>query len=228
VRGRAGGLAGALAGLLIWWGATAGAGLVAPALPRSLSLALGGLALAGLAYALAPALFERRPLRWGGLPRGLVVGAALAMAAAVSGWSYAPDTAGLVVAQSRLSGGIAPGWAPLVGVLVAAAHELLFRGALTARLGELGALAAWTVIATPMDPLRGLTTGAVLALLSRRCGLEAAIAAHVGWALAPDMLSMGFTPPIALGITALAAVLAGIPGQPKPEPVTGLSWDREV
>lgn len=225
-RGR--GLVGAAGAIAVWWACTAGAGLTLPALPRSLPLAIGAAALAALAIGLDRSLVARRPLRWGGLPRGIVVGAALAMAAAVSGWSYAPDAAALVVAQSRLTGGLAPGWAPLVGVLVAVAHELLFRGALVARLGEVGAVLAWTVAVSPMDPLRGLTTGAVLALLARRCGLEAAIAAHIAWALAPDALSMGFTPPIALGVTALGAVLAGIPSRPKPKPVTGLNWDREI
>lgn len=202
---------GALAAPILWWGCVAGGGLALPGLPRSLSVGLGAIALAVLALALDRDLLARRPLRWGGLPRGAVIGAALAMAAAVSGWSYTPEIGSLVVAHGRLSGAVAPGWAPAVGVLVAVAHELLFRGVLLERLGAAAAIAAWTLTVSPMDPLRGVTTGIVLTVLSKRCGVEAAVAAHLAWALAPDALSMGFTTPVALGVTGLGLVLAALP-----------------
>ena len=65
------GIAGAVGAVVIWWAATAGAGLVAPSLPRALPLAAGAIALLGLAFGVDRAWARRRAVRWGGLPRGV-------------------------------------------------------------------------------------------------------------------------------------------------------------
>ncbi len=201
-----------LIGAAIWWAATAGAGLAG--LPRWPGPALGALALLGLARALDPTIVSRRPLAWGGLPRGAVIGVALLMAGGVTAWSPGLEVPALVMARSRLMAGLAPGWwAPGLGIVVALGHEIFFRGALQARLGLLGSTLLWTLTVTPLDPLRGLSTGLALAALSRRCGVEAAVAAHLVWALAPPSLSMGFPALNALGVAGLALALASAPAK---------------
>lgn len=180
---------------LLWWlpvvgpamWALAGNPDIAARLPIGAGLAAGGLLL-GL-YAFTQHLREHGDFRMvslGGAPRGLAVGVALAMAAGASGLSPMGDSALLVAARLRLAAGLAPGWAGILPLLaVVLGHAAFFRGWLPSRVGVLPAALAWALIASPLDPARGLPAALALGLLASRHGIAAAVAAHLTWALLP-------------------------------------------
>ena len=66
----------------------------------------------------------------------------------------------------------------LVSVPLIVVTELWFRGVARDRMGRIGALAVWVLAASPLDPLGGLCTGAILLAAAETGGIGAAIAAH--------------------------------------------------
>lgn len=71
-------------------------------------------------------------------------------------------------AQTRMHEAILPirVW-PILGLAMIPLQEAYFRGRLVAKLGSLGSIIAFIVIATPLDPIFGLITGTVLVLVNR-------------------------------------------------------------
>lgn len=215
---RGGGAWGPLVGVgLAFWLAVAGPAVFALGgnqellAPASASFATGGLVLAlGAAVALAR---EGRAPDWGGLgglPRGAVLGLALACSSVGLLSLGGPDWA--VPFRVRLEAALVPAFAGLpAALLLAAGQELFFRGWLQRRLGLWGAALAWVVLVMPMDPVRGLGIGLALGLLVQRHGLLAALLAHGLWFALAGRLSLGGPLWADLLLVALGVLLAALP-----------------
>ncbi|MCB9685850.1 MAG: hypothetical protein H6735_12485 [Alphaproteobacteria bacterium] len=66
-----------------------------------------------------------------------------------------------------------------LGLLVVLAQELMFRGWVQRGAGPVLATLAWTLVVCPLDPVRGLLGGALLATLAYRGGPSASLLARV-------------------------------------------------
>lgn len=219
------GLSAVAVAALLWWlpvvgpamWAMAGNPDIAARLPVGAGLAAGGLLL-GL-YAFTEHLREHGELpapKLDGVPRGAAVGVALAMAAGASGLVPFAHSDLLIAARLRLAAGLAPAWAGLPALFaVVLGQAAFFRGWLPRRLGVWGSALAWALIASPLDPARGLPAALALGLLASRHGLAAAVAAHLCWALLP--VGWGHPDPlIGLALGVAAVIIALIPTQSRP------------
>lgn len=206
-------------GALCWWLAVAGPAVFAlggtldlPA-PPGASLAAGGLLLA-LVGAVAMMREGRAPTwgSWRGLPRGVVIGLALAFTSLGLGSLGGPDLA--LPFRVRLEAALTPmyGGVP-AAVLVALGQEVLFRGALQRRLGLVATALAWVLVVMPMDPVRGLLIGLSLGFLQQRYGLASVLAAHLTWALLAGRLPAGGPAFADLLLCGLAVLLAALPAR---------------
>lgn len=148
--------------------ATVGMGL--PVWPGLLAgtLALSAVLAVRVAHQSEPSVFlgwvNPKPGWWlAAAGVGVVLGAVLA-------WGpIAPITATpvLQLLADRQALGLAPvATAPLVGLLALVVQELAFRGWLQRALGPIGATAAFVLIVSPLDPVRGLIVGGALAALT--------------------------------------------------------------
>jgi membrane protease YdiL (CAAX protease family) len=84
---------------------------------------------------------------------------------------------------ARLQAALYPSWAGMAAASLAVlADELLFRGWLQREVGPGRALAVWTLVKTPLDPISGLLTGLVCAGATRLGGgVWPAVLARLGW-----------------------------------------------
>lgn len=202
---------------MAWWVPAAGPSLwsvagnpdVAARASAPAALATGGALLLGLVLVQQvrahQSIWPKRPDLATALI-ALAVGAALAASAALSGVVPWPEAPLLAALRGRMASGLAPGWIGLGVVLVAVGHEAFFRGWVQQRWGVLGSVVAWTLIISPLDPVRGVISGLALALLARRGGWVAAAVAHLAWALTSSHLS--FAVPWVAGVAAVVAVVA--------------------
>ena len=141
----------------------------------------------------------------------LGVGVVLAVSASVSGLLPGPEGAMMARAQLRMGDSLLPMWTgPAMMVASVLADELLFRGWLQKSVGAPTATAIWILVKAPLDPIRGLVTGGLLAALTRRAGgsVLPAILAHGLWAvltIAMPTTNAWFA--LVVGVGAIAAVL---------------------
>jgi len=165
----------------------------------------------------AEALSFRNPIAgtWGW---ALWVGVALAITASVSGLVPMADDPLLARARLRMADGMVPVWAgPTLMLGSILADEFLFRGWLQKTVGGPTATVIWTVVKAPFDPIRGLLTGGMLAMLTHRAGgsVLPAILAHGIWALLTIAVP-GINPWLALIIgLAMVAAIRWIPPLPQ-------------
>lgn len=169
--------------VVIWWLCAAGpgvwgiAGNTALSLPTSAATTAGGIWLGLLG---GVALARRTGLQ---LERGqaspfwfFLAIPVLILVERVSAGVVLPLPTLIEPLAERLIAGALP--TDLVAMLaLSAGAALLFQGALS------GGVIAWTLALFPVQPLTGLLTGLVLALVGQRCGLLAACFAHLGWLL---------------------------------------------
>ncbi len=212
-----------LLALLAWWVPIAGPILWAaagnPSITEQLPVRAGivagvvGLALMSMVHA-ARARDAMEALSVRRAPSGayvwaLWIGVALAVTASVSGLIPTADDPLLARMRLRMTDGLMPVWTgPGLVLLSILADELLFRGWLQKTVGGPAATAIWIVVKTPLDPIRGLVTGGLLAALTRRAGgsVLPAIVAHGIWALAA-IAAPSIAPwlALAIGVAAIAA-----------------------
>lgn len=169
-----------LSGALLFGLAVLGPGLFevagAPLSRPAVSLAAGGLLL-GLAGAVALARRGELPSLGTAksLPLGLLVGLLLARLPVMLPLAELPR---LALAAAPAGEGVLP------ALILGLGSGLWLRGGLQPRLGAAGAAAVHLFVMLPLDPLRGLLIAGSLALVQRRFGLGAALAAHLGFVLA--------------------------------------------
>lgn len=119
---------------------------------------------------------------------------ALPVSGLVTGWTPVPADPLLDGARQQLAGALQPATAGIgVVTITIVAQELFWRGWLYRRSGAVFAVLAFTVVHSPLDPLRGLFLGVVLVALTAVAGgsVVPAILARLGWAgivlVAPSM-----------------------------------------
>lgn len=117
------------------------------------------------------------------------------------------------LAAGRLDAAVQPGQAGLfvvVGAIVA--QETLFRGWIRRQAGDAVAVVAFAVVCTPLDPLRGVAMGVVLAVLARVSGgsVVPGVLARLLWAMGAWAWPLG--PQLALLAAAIAAGWRGLAG----------------
>jgi ABC-type Na+ efflux pump permease subunit len=178
-----------IAGPVLW--AAGGNPYLAGEIPRepgvtagSALLLVAATALAARASSVPDALGLRRPTLEA-LGIGVAAGLLLALTGAIEPWPSLAQSPFLDDARQRLDGAALPLWAgPGAVLLSAVAQELLFRGAMQRSAGPWVATIASVVVLYPLDPLRGLLVGGVLAAAVHRSGNSAtALLAHLVWAL---------------------------------------------
>lgn len=97
------------------------------------------------------------------------------------------EGAWLTPVAARMSAALNPVWAGIPVFLVAVwAQEALFRGWILRQAGPVVSVAAWVVVISPLDPVVGIATGAVLVGITRFAGglTLVAVVARVVWGLA--------------------------------------------
>jgi hypothetical protein len=188
---------------------------------------IGLLALSGVRLARTP-----DPLRSAGLGLPpwrtwlLAVAAGLGVRALTLGplapLSHGPALAGV---RDALAAALHPGWAgPIAVVLSIGAQEVLFRGWMRQRAGDVASAVLFAVVVAPFDPLAGLLLGVVLATVAREAGgsilpglLARGLAAYA-FVGQPDLLGP-FAAPVALAlVAALGWGLRPSAGAAVPEP----------
>lgn len=202
--------------VLGWWACTLGPLLwvaggnpyLAEALPRSTGVLAGISCLWLLLLVRAGrALRPSETLGWT-WPRGqtwVVAGAAgvvLALSSAIPGLTPSPTGVVLAEARERLAEAMQPENIGLL-ILVVAAQETVFRGILRRHLGDVWSIVAFAIVFAPLDPLHGLTVGALCTAVTRFAhgSIYPAVLARLIWGVLP-LIAL---PPIAgLLVSALA------------------------
>ena len=140
-----------------------------------------------------------------GVVVSLVVGALLA---AGSQWSMASTVLHFgEEARLRMAAALWPSWTgPFIGLTAILADELLFRGWLQERVGPAWAVAAWTAVKSPFDPLGGILQGIALTGIVQQTGSIWTAAIARSAAVVTAVYLPNVPPPLALGALLFAAV----------------------
>jgi len=121
----------------------------------------------------------------------IVIGSALATTSLVAGLPI--QSGGLLADMSALlEHALQPSLlTPAALIVVVLGQELIFRGWLAARVGPVASTLCWIAVVAPLDPIRGLISGAALAYLTHRAEGSAvpAIVARFAWAAAALAIS---------------------------------------
>jgi len=173
-----------IVGPLLW--SYAGNSVLLAQLPAAAGITAGGFGLLLATFVRAARVpsvatdlgADRSP---GALGWALAVGAGILLV----GLTLAPVPAIPLPGSARLSAALVPTWAGISSLLLCiAADELIFRGWLLRSSGPAAAIIAWWLVKTPLDPITGIVSGALLVgvVHAGSGSVFAAVATRLIWA----------------------------------------------